>query len=145
MSSFNPQGVFTVQPGDVERLAPMFRPLLDRFAAETALVSADDVLAQAKRCDAQLWGYYDGENLRGAVATRVHATTAGRFCNLWVCVGFDADDLIDGVLSEIETWARSVGCHALEIVGRRGWERRLKGRGFEKTAVVLEKRLAEVH
>lgn len=145
MSGFDPQGAFAVQPKDVGHIEPWLRPFLDRFAEETALVSADDVIEQAKRADAQLWSYYDGEKFRGVIATRIHTTMAGRLCNLWVCVGLDADDLIDGMLGEIETWARSIGCHALEVVGRKGWSRKLEPRGFEKEAVVLVKRLAEVH
>ena len=145
MSGFDRSRAFAVQPADVEALTPWLRPFLERFEAETALVTANDVLEQAKRADAQLWSYHDGEKFRGVVATRIHKTAAGRFCNLWVCVGMDADELLDGMLEEIETWARSIGCHALEVIGRAGWFRKLASRGFEKKAVVLEKRLAEVH
>jgi hypothetical protein len=136
---------FAIQPHDVDPLTPWLMPFLERFATETTLTTPADVLEQAKDGRAQLWSYHDGAQFRGLVATRIHATQAGRICNFWVCVGVDTDELLDTMLGEIEPWARSQGCHVMEVVGRMGWARKLASRGFERTAVVLEKRLAEVH
>lgn len=136
---------FAIQPHDVEQLTPWLMPFLERFATETTLTTPVDVLTQAKDGRAQLWSYYDGAQLLGLVATRIHATAAGRICNLWVCVGVEADGSLDMMLGEIEPWARSQGCHVMEVVGRLGWARKLHSRGFARTAVVLEKRLSEVH
>lgn len=145
MSGFEQSRAFAIQPEQVEQMTPWIMPFLERFAEETTLTTPVDVLEQAKRGAAQLWSYHDGAQFRGVVATRIHATAAGRICNLWVCVGLDADELMDGMLAEIENWARSIGCHAVEVVGRKGWARKLECRGFVKTAVVLEKRLLELH
>lgn len=142
-STFDLDNFFAVHPKDVERARPAFEPLLNEFCEKTCLVNAEEVLRQAKTMDAQLWGYHDGERLRGVVATRIHATALGKLCSLWVCIGIDADELMGGFYAEIERWARSIGCYAMEIVGRPGWVRKLPG--FKKKAVVLEKRLMEMN
>jgi hypothetical protein len=41
----------------------------------------------------------------------------------------------------IESWARTMGCYAIEIVGREGWQRVLPD--YKRTAVVLEKPLQQ--
>lgn len=141
--SFDRAGIFTVPPNMVEASRPWLEPLLAEFARATCLVSPEDVIRQAKDLDCQIWSYYDGERFRGVVATRIHTNTVGKVCSLWVCIGIDAVELMEGVHAEIERWARSIGCYALEIVGRPGWQKALPG--YHRTAVVLEKRLTETH
>jgi hypothetical protein len=141
--SFDVSRVFTVKPEDVDAVRPWLEPFLAEFAQKTCLVAPEDVIAQAKNRDCQLWSYHDGEKFRGVVATRVHQTTLGRMCAIWVCIGVDADDLMDGIHVEIENWARSIGCYAMEIVGRAGWQRKLPG--YTRKAVVLEKMLPRVN
>lgn len=140
---FDPARMFTVQPDDVDAVRPWLEPFLKRFEASTCLVTSEDVIRQAKACDCQLWSYHDGERFRGVLATRIVPTTLGPLCSLWVCVGIEADELMGGMLAEVERWARSIGCYATEIVGREGWQRKLPG--YTKKAVVLEKRLQETH
>lgn len=141
--SFDLARLFTVKPQDIEAVRPWLQPFLEDFARKTCLVSAEDVLEQAKHCECQLWSYHDGEKFRGVVATRIHTNAAGKVCSLWVCIGLDAEEIMEGMHAEIERWAREIGCYALEIVGRAGWERKLKG--YRRSAVVLEKRLMEMH
>lgn len=137
--SFDSRGFFAVQSKDVDAESWWIRPLLQEFERKTCLVSVEDVLSQARTADAQLWSYYDGERVRGVVATRLHKTARGLLCNIWICIGMDAVELIDGFYKEIEDWARSKDCFAIEVVGRPGWGKKLPG--FKRTAIVLEKPL----
>lgn len=140
--SFDVSRFFTVKPEDIEAVRPWLQPFLEEFARKTCLVSPDEVIEQAKRCDCQLWSYHDGERFRGVVATRIHTNAVGKVCSLWVAIG-DGPELFEGFHTEIERWARGIGCYALEIVGRAGWQRKLPG--YTQTGVVLEKRLQETH
>jgi hypothetical protein len=141
--NFDRANFFAIQPTDVDAVRPWLEPFLTEFAAKTALVGPEDVISQAKRADCQLWTYHDGQKFRGVVATRIHQTTIGRMCSLWVCIGLDADELMLGVHDEIETWARGIGCYALEIVGRAGWQKKLPG--YTRKAIVLEKLLPRMN
>ena len=53
--SFDVTRMFTVKPDDVEAVRPWLEPFLEEFARETCLVTPDDVIAQAKARDCQLW------------------------------------------------------------------------------------------
>ena len=141
--SFDRANVFTVRPEDVEAVRAWLDPFLAQFETKTFLVSTEDVIRQAKNRDCQLWSYHDGQNFRGVVATRVHETSLGRLCSIWVCIGLNAGELMEGMHGEIERWARDIGCYAIEIVGREGWQRKLPG--YTRKAVVLEKLLQERH
>lgn len=55
--------------------------------------------------------------------------------------GGDMDEL-RGLLPEIERFARDLGCQALEVHGRSGWERALKADGFKKISTTLSKEVA---
>ena len=140
---FDQTRIFTVRPEDVDSVRPWLMPFLAQFERKTFLVTPEDVLNQAKARDCQLWSYHDGHQFRGVVATRIVPTSLGNLCSLWICIGLDADELMEGMHAEIENWARALGCYAMEIVGRAGWQKKLPG--YTRKAIVLEKRLAEVH
>lgn len=141
--SFDPANFFPVLPEQIKAARPHLEPFLTEFEEKTALISPDDVFAQAESGATQLWAYHDGEKFCGVVGTRRFKTSLGEICNLWICCGHDVDDYMDGAFAQIERWARDIGCHALEIQGRKGWGRRLPG--FTAKAVVWEKLLAERH
>lgn len=140
---FHKQGFFGIQAAEIEHMQPFLMPLLKEFEKLTGLTTAEEILAQAKRRDAQLWSYHDGHELRGVIATTVKAGIGCQICTIWVCYANGGPELYDGVLDEIEKWAKSIGCTTMEIVGREGWAR--VARGYIKTAVVLEKSLLETH
>lgn len=141
--SFDASRVFTVRPEDVDAVRAWLDPFLAQFEQKTCLVSAEDVIRQARSRDCQLWSYHDGQAFRGVVATRIHTTTLGLLCSIWICIGVDATELMEGMHAEIERWARGIGCYAIEIVGREGWQKKLPG--YTRKAIVLEKRLMGTH
>lgn len=143
MCAWDSSKFFAIPSADIDSVAHWVRPFLNEFEQQTALVSADDVLDQARTADAQLWSYFDDGEFRGVLATRMHRTSMGLICNIWVCIGFDVLEIVEGVMQEVETWARAHGCHAMEIVGRNGWEKKVPG--FKRKAIVLEKVLARAH
>lgn len=61
---------------------------------------------------------------------------------LWIG-GKRFGDMMD-FLWVLVLWAVKLGCDDIEVSGRSGFERLLKGYGFERTHVVLRKRLAGI-
>jgi hypothetical protein len=135
--------VCALSADQVEALWPEIEPFLIRFERETATVTASALRAMAQQCEAQFWAAQAASGaLVGICVTRVYQTDLGRFCTVFVAQGALAPYLAEG-MALIEDWARGLGCRAVEIIGRRGWERALKG--YVPRAVVLEKRLTEFH
>lgn len=58
-------------------------------------------------------------------------------CRIWLAGG-DMDELIEAEKKVCE-WAKDIGCHGIEINGRKGWERQLKD--YRASSVVLVKEL----
>lgn len=135
--------VFALGADQVEDVWPLLEPHLRRVERETATVSVAALKALALNCEAQVWGVQDGRgNVTGACVTRVYESAGSRFCTIFVAAGHLMPVLPDGILV-IEDWARGLGCRAIEIIGRKGWERVLPG--YAQRAVVLEKTLGELH
>lgn len=86
---------------------------------------------------AQLWIAEDGQP-RAAAVTQLRETASGLVCDLWLMGGKDRALWLH-FLGDIETAAKARGCVGIEIIGRKGWARLLKG--YRQTAIVLRKAL----
>ncbi len=100
------------------------------------VVSVNDLREEAETsAHAGLWR---GE--RSAVFVRIESTSTGETVMQLAPAGGDLDELMDVALPQLEDWARSVGVTQVLIqAGRDGWERVMKPRGYERTAIVLRK------
>lgn len=92
-----------------------------------------------------LWLAYDTsapvDVLMVAFTAIMHYPATGyTFCRL-VGLGGDRLDEVLPLLDEIEVWARLQGAQELEPVGREGWARVLKDRGYLRKSTNLAKRL----
>jgi hypothetical protein len=99
-----------------------------------------DVLRALAARDFQLWLARGRGGNEAAAVTEIVDYPQKRVCRLIGAVGRDMSNWI-GHLAALETWAKAQGCSAMEPVARPGWERVLKGRGYRKTHVHLEKEL----
>ena len=111
-----------------------FRELIERGLAEGyGQMGYEDVLDGIRSGEYQLW----------AAEGSVVITTVDlfpRIKQLTVIIGAgDLREIDDELRPMIETWARSIGCDTMLIMGRPGWERALDG--YRRTCVVLEKKL----
>ena len=115
--------------------AAMRRGDLSSFAAVATAVIAGR---------AQLWVAIASDDadrdheIVAAAVTELQQTERRKFCVVVACGGHDMSRWLD-LLAPIEDWARSEGCDAMRIMGRRGWIRVLPA--YRLTRVVLEKEL----
>ena len=90
----------------------------------------DDVLETVQRGDAQFWHYPDA-----AVVTEIMDYPQKRVLRYWLAVG-NLKSLLN-VEPSIRHWSQLWGCVGIEIIGRKGWHRVLKG--FKQTGIILAK------
>jgi len=100
-------------------------------------LTPDDLREELKQAKKQLWGIQIDGRVIGIAVTRIGRQT----CEVFAAAGTQtAPGQIQALYTEIERWALSQGCIRMRIVGRRGWQRMLKG--YEPTRdVILEKEL----
>jgi hypothetical protein len=84
---------------------------------------------------AQFWAA-----LSSAVVTLIEDDPRERRLLVWLAGG-DLDELTAEVLPQVEAWARANRCRRLLVIGRPGWERALKPKGFAPLARVIAKDL----
>ena len=72
---------------------------------------------------------------QGAIITELVTFPNCKICNYFLAAGEMADVL--ALQAEIDAWAIGQGCDAVTMAGRDGWERVLRGHGWDKVAVVM--------
>jgi hypothetical protein len=75
-----------------------------------------------------------------AAVTLVERDPGGPRLMIWLAGG-DLRELQDDLLPLAEAWGRAAGCRRAMVVGRAGWERSLKAKGYAPLARVIAKDL----
>jgi len=91
---------------------------------------------------AQLWVYYD-DGIKLVKITRIQQYPKAKALVDMITSGHDtlANGIFWEMQDEIEHFAESAGCKYIEGIGRPGWERVGKERGYKRHFVVLTKEL----
>lgn len=87
---------------------------------------------------ALLWLAIDGTTVNAAAVTELITTEWRKVCMIVACGGEHMDDWLP-LIAGIEKFARAENCAAVQIVGRKGWLRKLQD--YRTTSIVLEKEL----
>lgn len=103
----------------------------------------DDVKAKVAKRDWQLWVVTDAGKHAGVIITHIARRPAAMVCEIILLAGENAKRWLGQAEDTIATWARDLGCIAMEAAGRIGWERRMAARGWAKSAVIIRKELAD--
>ena len=95
--------------------------------------SEDDVLDLLRADQAQFW---PADN--SAMVTEIVGYPNGNHCRIWLAGG-EYDELRALERDMVIPWASSMGCRRIELVGRKGWARRLND--YQEVARVLAKEI----
>ena len=119
----------------------IFRPLLEPLEHQDPLLFLpEDVLPLMRRGVLQLWAGNDEFKIFAVMLTTVIAYPRWKVCSiLWVS-GQKVLKMMP-LLESIEDWALQQGCDAMNVSGRRGWQRVLWPYGYRMNGMQLEKRL----
>lgn len=74
-----------------------------------------------------------------AIVTEIVDYPQRSVCRIWLAGG-DMDELLEAE-KMIARWAKGIGCTGMEIIGRKGWERKLKD--YKPASVVLVKDISD--
>jgi hypothetical protein len=135
--------LFTANSDTLETLWPYAERHIRKVVEQTMIRSVEDIYHDLANGEKQLWLCEQHGVVSGIVITEIYATQRGNICCIWAASGDVGVEMLSPLFTQIEQWARSVECVALEIKGRRGWKRVLPG--FKETAICLEKDLRQVH
>jgi hypothetical protein len=138
MKAFNARNLSSEQAflealyDEIDRCQFWIENALDRSARSHHFQDVKDMIM---RGDAHLWST---EN--GCCITCFSTFPATKMLQLWL-LGGDFEEVYADCSDKIEKWARENGCDQLFVNGRKGWERRLKDRGYTYAATILTKEI----
>ena len=121
-----------LEPNTINNLWPTISPLLDRLVDEK--VSMDDIydLMMNRR-----WLLWVNTDLSTVIVTEFIYYPQVTNLRIVLLAGDDVD-WSEGI-HVFEGFARINGCHSVEILGRKGWQRVLKDQNYRLSHITLSK------
>lgn len=99
---------------------------------------AEDIKRGVLNREDQLWIWRTATSYAVGI-TRLLNYPKQRVCTIRIVTGRNRKEWEKECIAQIEAWAKSQGCDAMELQARPGWEKALPG--YDKTHVYLEKPL----
>lgn len=102
---------------------------------EDSLLKLADIEAQLARGEAVLW-----PGQKCAIVSEFVTYPSGERASQVMSAGGDLDEIMS-MVPGMEAFARLNGCKVSTVTGRKGWERVLKGSGYQFYYITLRKEL----
>ena len=100
---------------------------------------AEDVLRSGRGV---LWVLLEDDEPVAAIMTALAQSEDGLSAEIVLAGGSGVLAEIDGILEQIEAWARAHGADNVVVRGRRGWAKAMRSFGYDEVAVTMRKGLA---
>jgi len=124
-----------VPQAEIREAWPMVEYILAKGLEVTTRMTLESVEKALRDGDQQLWVAWDQMSIYAVGITEVYQTPHSKICCIVFATG-EIDALIEHI-ETIEAWAKDLDCTGIEILGRRGWARKLDG--YDATLTLLEK------
>lgn len=129
-----------VAPDRVPKMWPHVARWLTAAAEKCGDWTSTAILDALLKGDALLWVLWDGEQLKAACVTEAVIVPRGKILRVLACGGARATSWSEA-FAPIERYARELGCRAIRIEGRRGWQRVFEAQNYRLAWVCIEKGL----
>ena len=122
---------------DINYVWQQVEPLVIRALADS--YTAREVLDGIIRNKFQLFISWENKKVESAVVTEVADYPRKRILRYVLAGGDNLDNWLEPIQNKIEEFAINNYCQAIEVAGRKGWLRKLKG--FEQKIYIMSKEL----
>jgi len=122
---------------DINYVWQQVEPLIIRALDDS--YTARDVLDGIIRNKFQLFISWENDKVESAVITEVADYPRKRILRYVLAGGDNLDNWLEPIQNKIEEFATNNYCQAIEVAGRKGWLRKLKG--FEQKIYIMSKEL----
>jgi hypothetical protein len=85
----------------------------------------------------QCWGAGTETELKVVVFTQVAHYPANTILQIFLAFGTGIDEVTSGLVTVFERFAAESGCTMVEVVGRLGWEPKLRDIGFRRVSYTM--------
>jgi len=134
--------ILTIQSSEIgqyEKIAlPFIVSALEHTDGET---TAGHILSDIATQKRQLWLIRAKDEFIGAIVTQIYTTQSGqKIGEITLAAGRDYQTW-DHFSDVFAVWAKEIGCVTLQVIGRQGWEKLLKGKQFVKKYAIFKRAL----
>lgn len=129
--------VTRVPSEDVEFIWSQVAPLLEKALDET--YNIEDILYGLANDRMQLFISWNNNTVESAVVTEIAQYPKSKVLRYFLAGGTNLDSWLEKIQIVIEKFAKKENCTHLEVAGRKGWVRKLKG--FRVKAYLLNKEI----
>lgn len=126
---------------------PSALPEVEGFLSRAALRThgrwlVKDIIDELFEEKQHLWVAFEEKGkIVAACTTKLIDYPNGRSLAVQFCGGDNMDRWLDDLLATLDKFARDQKCDAIEMTGRKGWEKTLKGRGWKMSSVTCAKEI----
>jgi len=114
------------------RCAPWLQAALDHAGRTHSLADVRDEIGRGRA------GFWSAK--ASALVALVEADPGDRRLLIWLAGG-DRRELEEVLLPQVEAWGRARGCRRALVIGREGWSRTLRAKGYAPLARIIAKEL----
>ena len=129
--------VTRVPSEDVEFIWSQVAPLLEKALDET--YNIEDILYGLANDRMQLFISWNNNKVESAVVTEIARYPNSKVLRYFLAGGTNLDNWLEQIQIVIKKFAKKQNCTHLEVAGRKGWVRKLKG--FRVKAYLLNKEI----
>ena len=129
--------VTRVPSEDVEFIWSQIKPLLKKALDETYTI--DDIYKGLIEDRMQLFISWNDDRVESAVVTEIAQYPQSKVLRYFLAGGVNLENWLERIQKVIEKFAKKENCTHLEVAGRKGWVRKLKG--FRVKAYLLNKEI----
>jgi len=129
--------VTRVPSEDVKFIWSQIKPLLEKALDETYTI--DDIYKGLIEDRMQLFISWNDERVESAVVTEIAQYPQSKVLRYFLAGGVNLENWLERIQKVIEKFAKKENCTHLEVAGRKGWVRKLKG--FRVKAYLLNKEI----
>ena len=129
--------VTRVPSEDLEFIWSQVAPLLEKALDET--YSIKDILYGLANDRMQLFISWNDNKIESAVVTEIAQYPQAKILRYFLAGGTNLDNWLERIQEKIEKFAKQNKCTHLEVAGRKGWARKLKG--FKMKVTILSKEI----
>lgn len=144
MSLLGKAVIIPVQPEDIghyQKIAlPFIQSALEQTAGELTL---EEILADVANRKRHLWLIKLEDEFLAGVVTQMYSTQSGLKIGEITMAGGKDYAAWSHFSDTIGQFFKAQGCKIMRVIGRDGWEKLLKPKGFAKKHIILDKELSD--
>ena len=129
--------VTRVPSEDLEFIWSQVAPLIEKALDETYNIK--DILYGLANDRMQLFISWNDNRVERAVVTEIAQYPQAKILRYFLAGGRNLENWLERIQEKIEKFAKQNKCTYLEVAGRKGWVRKLKG--YKMKAIILSKEI----